>query len=87
MQTQPAVWLAAIKEEWITTLSPNLMRKDVSSIISLEICSFKTKVLTFKPNKNVIIDETGKYKTGKCSIELFFSVAHKNGIELTEAIE
>lgn len=32
------------------------------------------------------IDETGKYKTNKCTIELFIQTAQKYGIECTDNI-
>jgi hypothetical protein len=32
------------------------------------------------------IDETGKYKTNKCTIELFIQTAQKHGIECTDNI-
>jgi hypothetical protein len=39
-------------------------------------------IFFYKQNK----DETGKYKTNKCTIELFLSTAAKHGIEATENI-
>jgi hypothetical protein len=39
--------------------------------------------ILYKINK----DETGKYKTNKCTIELFLSTAAKHGIEATENIK
>jgi|LauGreDrversion4_2_1035121.scaffolds.fasta_scaffold1149518_1 hypothetical protein len=33
-----------------------------------------------------IIDETGKYKTGKCSVELFLFTCQKHGIEVNDQI-
>lgn len=35
---------------------------------------------------NKFVDETGKYKTNKCSLELFFVTCQKHGIEVTEQI-
>lgn len=32
------------------------------------------------------IDETGKYKTNKCSVELFLSTCHKHGIDINDQI-
>jgi len=32
------------------------------------------------------IDETGKYKTNKCTLDLFLSLAHKHGIEGTDSL-
>ena len=32
------------------------------------------------------VDETGKYKTNKCTVELFMITLQKHGIEVTEAI-
>lgn len=38
------------------------------------------------PNCNSLcVDEIGKYKTGKCTIEYFLAAAAKHGIELSDA--
>ena len=38
-------------------------------------------------NNNGVIDETGKYKTSKCTIDLFLTLAQKHGIESSEMLK
>jgi len=33
-----------------------------------------------------MLDETGKYKTNKCTVELFMITLQKHGIEVNESI-
>ena len=35
---------------------------------------------------NLCVDETGKYKTNKCSAEMFFFTCQKHGIEVNDQI-
>lgn len=94
-QALPSVWgqklLAVSDQMW----SPNSMRRERPSIIYLEIFSFMIKVRntvykccwvneSVKLSINWLIDETGKYKTGKCTVDYFLQIANKYGIELSD---
>jgi len=51
-------------------------------------CKVSTKVYTIFNNTQTHagIDETGKYKTNKCSVELFLSTCQKHGIDINDQI-